>query len=267
LHFSVHGGGLEILQLIKKLNKRIILWPNLWLINRPNEEEAILIKKHFDISDLIVFKSISEKNNVLKYIECPEEKIIIVPTGVDSCYKDPADPNMFRTIYKVDEYILWLGILEERKNQLQGIKALKDIDLPVVFIGNYRDEKYYRKCVDAAPEHFKFLPVMPPKSEILRSAIQNCKIYLETPLDHPGKSALEAGIAGAKLVLSNDEWSKEHFQENARYVDPKSTESILNGITDTLEEKKSNNIVDCIEGKHLFPNNLKPIINIIEKEI
>jgi glycosyltransferase involved in cell wall biosynthesis len=171
---------------------------------------------------------------------------------------------MFKVIYGVDEYILWLGIIEQNKNQLFCIEALKDIDTPVVFLGNYRDRTYYEACRKAAPKHFKFLPSMPAKSEILRSALQNCKLYLEAPLEPPGHSSLEAGLAGVPLVLSDDAWSREQFRDSVVYVDPKSSESIFKGVEMALGKGNDSSIAGHIRRRHLYPQCLEPLIRVLQ---
>ena len=267
LHFSMHGGGLPLIKLIKRKGKKIILWPNLWWTEAPTKDELSQKYEFIEYVDAIVFKSVAEKSNFSRWIDIPEEKICIVPSGVDECYRVPADRDMFKTIYEVDDYILWIGIIEEIKNQLFCIEALRDIDIPVVFIGNYREKAYFNRCRELAPKHFKFLPHMPAKSEILRSAIQNCRVYLEAPLDHPGLSALEAGLAGVPLVFSNDSWSIEHFENKAVLIDPNNKESIKSGVSCAIEKYDYNKISDEICETHLYPSCLKPLVDVLSDKI
>jgi glycosyltransferase involved in cell wall biosynthesis len=265
LHFSMHSGGIDILRHIKNTNKRIVLWPNLWWVNDPTESEREIAKTHVSLADAVVFKSHAEMKNLNDRISIPKEKVHIIPAGIDRCFGYPADEDMFKIIYNVDEYILWLGIIEEQKNQLFCINALKNIKLPIVFVGNYRDRGYYNACKTAAPKHFKFLPSMPAKSEILRSAMQNCRLFLEVPLDHPGLSALEAGLAGSELVLSDDPWSKEHFGNRVTYVDPRSEKSIECGVNDALQKPHDPTISKIIHSKHLYPQALTQLLQILQR--
>ena len=264
LHFSMHGGGLDLLRSIERVGKRIILWPNLWWIEKPSTTQLNVAIEYVRLSDAIVFKSKAEIENVTKYLEIPNDKISIIPAGVDPCFRQPADLNMFKTIYKVDDYILWLGIIEKNKNQLFCIESLYDLEIPIVFVGNYREKDYYDACIKASPKHFVFLPSMPSKSEILRSALKTCKLYLEVPLEPPGISALEAGLAGVPMVLSDDAWSREHFQDNIIFVNPSSKKSIREGVRKALNVKKYHNILNDIKERHLYPRCLDPLISIIQ---
>ena len=215
------------------------------------------------MADVIVVKSQTEKEHILSQLEAPEDRFRLIPTGIDPCYAHPADEHMFKTIYGVDEYILWLGMIEEQKNQLFAIEALRDITIPLVFVGAYRDRAYYDACRAAAPEHFKFLPAMPPKSEILRSTLQNCRLYLEAPLSPPGSSALEAALTGNPLVLSDGPWTTEHFQQHAIYVDPKSKDSIRKGVLDGLKNGRNTAMSEMISRRHMLPQCLEPLVRIL----
>jgi glycosyltransferase involved in cell wall biosynthesis len=265
LHFSVHGGGLELLQTVKTVGKRIVLWPNLWIEN-PTRDTKQLIERHFALADAIVVKSKAEKEHILSQFAVPQGLFHVVPAGVDPCYGNPADPHMFKTIYKVNDYILWLGTIEERKNQLFAIEALKDLEIPLVFVGNYRHQEYYEACRKAAPAHFRLLPPMVPKSEILRSALQSCRLFLEVPMDPPGLSALEAGLAGRPLVLSDSSWCREHFGEHVTYVDPSSKASIREGVQSVLSRDNARSALsELIRGRHMAPHCLEPLIRILQR--
>lgn len=266
LHFSVHGGGLGLLRALRAAGKRIILWPNLWVEDPLQTAGREVVQEHLDAAERIVVKSRAERGHISSLFEVPPEKMCIVPAGVDPAFGVRADEHMFKTIYGVDDYILWLGILEERKNQLFAIEALAGLDQPVVFVGNHRDRNYYQACRKAAPGHFQFLPAMPPKSEILRSTLQNCRLFLEATLDPPGASALEAGLAGANLVLSQSEWAAEHFGEMATFVDPTSKKDIREGVEKAWNLPPHPGLPQAIGEKHLLPGCLEPLVQVLGGE-
>lgn len=267
LHFSVHMDGIRVVEEAKALNKQLILWPNLWWSAIPNNEQISQIKRFFTLSDKIIFKSYAELENVKQYIEIETNKIVIIPWGVDPIFNQKADRFLFKSLYGLDSYILWLGIIEIQKNQLKAIQALRDIKLPIIFIGHHRNEDYFNACLEAAPKHFKFLPYMPPSSPILRSALQNCNLYLEVPLEPPGLSALEAGLVGKQLVLSKGEWTTEEFGGMAISVDPTLPEEILLGVKEGLTKKNYNEskLVKRIMHTHMLPNCLKPLLKIFQE--
>jgi len=223
------------------------------------------IQPQLDLAQLIVVKSQAELQNLRSVFDVPPERCIVVPAGVDPSYGVPADPVIFKTIYGVEDYALWPGIIEKQKNQLTAIEATRDMDVPIVFVGNYRNRDYLEACKRAAPKHFKFLPFMPPKSEIYRSAMQNCRVFLEAPMDHPGLSALEAAVSGCNLVISDGPWSREHFGDQAIYVDPRSPESIRTGLEQGLRSgRRNSSLSQHIRDHFLLPGSLTPLVAALE---
>lgn len=263
LHFSLHGGGLSLLETVKAAGKRIVLWPNIWL-----RDDAIVdfeaIQKQVNLANCVVFRSQAEAQNLMGRIKIPQEKVAFVRTGVRAFFGEPADQDLFRSTYGVNDYILWLGLIEPVKNQLTAIQALREIEIPVLFVGGYRDKAYYEECIKAAPAHFRFLPHIPPKSELLRSALQNCLLYLETPLEPAGLSAIEAGLAGAKLVLSDNSWTREHFGESIEYVDSQNPSSIRTGVLTALDKQNGCSCKTSIQQKFVLPGAIADIVPLLK---
>ncbi len=263
LHFSLHEGGQALLKTVKKAGKRIVLWPNIWL--RDNIMMNLdSIQSQIDLADCVVFRSHSEAQNLAAKIHIPEEKIAFVRTGVQAFFGEPADQDLFRATYGVSDYILWLGLIEPVKNQLTAIKALRDSKIPILFVGGYRDKEYYDECIKASPAHFRFLPQIPPRSELLRSALQSCAVYLEAALEPAGLSAIEAGLAGASLVLSDDPWTREHFDDLAERVNPQDPLNIRNGVQKVLDNRKLAKCKEMVQQKFLLPDAIAGLVPLLK---
>ncbi len=266
LHFSVQADGLAMLQRAKSQQKRIFLWPNLWWNGPPNAEERQLVADFFKLSDKIIFKSQSEIENIRQYAPVNEEQILHIPAPVNPKFLNASNPGIFKRMYNLDKYVLWVGVLNRTKNQLTAIKALKSLDVPVVFIGYPNDKEYFDECRAAAPKHFLFIPQMPPASEILCSAVQSCALFLEVPLEPPGTSALEAALAGRPLVLSKGPWTSEHMGTRARTVDPHDEGAILEVVRDALRSPtQSDALSKEISRYHLTPRPLMPLVELIKR--
>ena len=262
-HYSIVHSGLELVREAKRAGKKLVLMPSIWWSSQPSEFDVSIADEFFALADKVVFKSKSEFDNVSQYVSIDDQKITFCPWGVDSCYSAAVDENLFKDAYNLKSYVLWTGIIEESKNQLTAIKALKDLDTPVVFIGEYRDRKYYEACVKVAPPHFLFLPSLQSKSEMLRSAVQNCSVFLEVSIEPAGLSALEAGLAGVPLVLSNNSWSKEHFGDSATLVDPLSVDEIANAVARVINTVASAGLREKIRAKHVLPQSLDSLVQAL----
>ena len=267
LHYSLVPSGMVFVQEAKEAGKKVVLMPALWWVREPSQSEKDSAAAFFSMADVIIFKSKSEYENIAQFVSVDPVKLAFCPWGVDPCFEEPADENLFKNTYKLDEYILCTGIIEESKNQLTAIQALKNSKIPVVFIGDYRDRAYYESCVKAAPSHFKFLPHMQSKSEMLRSAIQNCKVFLEISLEPAGFSAFEAALANVPMVLSAGAWTDEHFSGLVQQVDPWSISAIQQSVKLALTLVVPVNLHRNTHIKHLLPQSLEPLVRILQLRI
>lgn len=263
LHFSVVESGMNLFRALNASAKRIVLVPNLWWIGQPSDHDRANAEEFFRLADQIVFKSTAERDNVSRYAGFPDSKAVLCPWGVDRCYAEPADPDLFKSHHQLDRYVLWLGIIEERKNQLTAIHALRDSAVPLVLVGDYRDRHYYEACRRSAPPHFKFIPHIQPKSEMLRSALQNCDVYLEASLEPAGMSAMEAYLANRPIVVSEGDWTNEHFGDEVIAIDPKSEGAIARAVGDLLQNKSSQRRTGRINRRNLLPESLEPLGRVL----
>lgn len=264
LHFSIEESGLSILKAARRERKRIILWPNFWLGDGHLEGISELGRRFLELADAIVFKSRTEKNFFGSLIPFGDIPTLYVPVGVDPCFLTPPPGRLFRDSLGLEDYILWIGIIEPCKNQLRTINALRELSIPIVFIGNYRDAAYYEACQAAAPEHCIFLEPIAHKSDLMRAAIRECKLYIEPTLEPAGKSVIEAAVAGAPILTSDSEWAREHFGEHAIYVNPLDEESVLRGVRQGLEWKKQESSEAPLIQRHILPDVLKPLSDFLE---
>jgi len=266
LHFGVHPGSLDFLREIRKRDKPIILWPNLW-IDTVSEGTLQLIADHLQLAHSVAFKSKSELSHFIEKTSLTSEKLKVCKWVADMSYLKQAPSGLFNQLYDVEDYALWFGIIEPIKNQLSAIRVLRDKGMPAVFVGRYRDKEYYQECRDAAGEEILFLDGLPQKSEIVCSALQSALFYLELPFEPPGLSAFEAGLSGCRMLLSDSDWSREHFGSHAEYVDPSSDSSIEAGIESILERPRQDFVLQQQLIEYCFPNALEPLLDLLKKAV
>jgi len=261
LHFSIHKAGLDLLREIHAAGKPIVLWPNLWVTR--DMPDPNLVAEHIALASCVVFKSKAEKEHFCSLFPVAEEKVRLVPAGVDPDFEKPAPSGLFQSLYGLKEYAIWFGIIEPVKNQLMAIRALKKLDIPLVLVGKYRDRSYFDACKNEASENALFIESVPYKSEIARSALQESLFYIEISGEPPGLSALSAGLAGCRMVLSDSSWSREHFADDAVYVNPASLGSVCDGIQKTLASAHKPGIIRKRMAAHRLPDAIEPLLTIL----
>jgi glycosyltransferase involved in cell wall biosynthesis len=184
-----------------------------------------------------------------------EKKVIVVPNGVEERFVH-ATPGLFEREYGIKDFILSVGhIGPERKNVLRLIEALECIDHPAVIIGRIEDTPSGRACLERARRNPRLLIInaLPHDSMLLASAYAACDVFvLPSQFETPGIAALEAGLTGAKIVITPIGGTKDYFGNNAIYVEPTSTVSIAEGIRTALKNKKDTVLNTRIQKEFLW---------------
>lgn len=121
--------------------------------------------------------------------------------------------------------------IEGLKNQLNLIKALNDLQLPLSLIGNAAKNQanYFQLCKREAQANISFkgqLTKEEVQNVLSKSSVHAMVSYYETT----GLSTIEALKLGNQVVISDRGGQKEIFGEHAFYADPEDTASIKAAI-------------------------------------
>jgi len=162
-------------------------------------------------------------------------RCLAVPHGVDDRFAD-ADATPFLKKYEVKDFVLSVGRFEPRKNQLSLVRALKGTGLQMVFIGSPhspRFNSYFQQCVDEAGRSARFITDIDHDSPMLESAYAAARVFvLPSLLEYPGLVALEAGMAGCNVAVTEVGVARDYLGSHARYLDPYSLRSIRETVLD-----------------------------------
>lgn len=175
--------------------------------------------------------------------------------GIDhSCYVIPncsdrmfysANGHKFIEKFGLKDFILCVGRLSYRKNQLTLIDAVKKTDYKLVLIGRKSSEDYYQLCKNEANDNVIFIDEL--KHHDLISAYGAAKVHvLPSWFETPGLSSLEAGIAGCNIVTTDRGCTKEYFRDMVNYCNPENVESIYQSIVDAFRKPKEKTLSDYI---------------------
>ena len=192
------------------------------------------------VSDLLFPNSELEARQLMRYFNVPREKIFVVPNGVDPSFDD-ARPELFVEKFGLRDFVLCVGRIEPRKNQLNMIRALNGSGIPFVIIGDYVKQypAYYEQCRKEADKNVHFMGAVNHDSGLLSSAYAACNTFLLASwLETPGLAALEAALAGAKVVITEEGATCEYFLDHAYYVAPDRPEDIRRKTLQAFESGK-----------------------------
>lgn len=199
------------------------------------------------LADLLIVETPAEKRFIMKHYKIEKDKIIIIPNGMNNFNELPN--NQLKEIYNYigerKNYILQVGRFDKNKNQLNVIKAMRNEDIDLVFIGGPQGENddYYIKCKEAADgyKNIHFLGWIESDSPIIKSAYQNADLvivpsYYETF----GMVILEAISAGKKVAVSNTLPILEYDIIKSGIFNPDNIEDIKSKTLEVLKNKELN---------------------------
>lgn len=168
----------------------------------------------------------------------------IVHNPVDATQFDGVSIDLFRDTYGLSDYVLCVGRIEHRKNQLLLATALAQTELPLVLIGHTGDHEYEHLVVKFGGSELRLLGRMEPGSPMLRSAIAGARVFaLPSWAEGAPLAALEAAAAGVPLVVSDRSGELEYFGKHARYCDPGSPSSIRHAVLEAWDDVSNDHYV------------------------
>lgn len=189
----------------KRLGKPVVLSP----IYFPSQSNPLGYRKEMvKYASAILYLSEGEKDAVESDTGIDtSDKAYIVPNGINPVFGEPG-PHLVHPNCKEEDYVLCVGRLQPRKNQARLAQACRELDIPLMLIGDPYDKNEVDPVQGIASEweglwHF---PAM--DHEGLASAYRGAKV-LACPSTHeiwPNVVA-EGGLAGCNLVVSNKSMS------------------------------------------------------------
>ncbi|HEY64311.1 MAG TPA: glycosyltransferase [Caldilineae bacterium] len=160
----------------------------------------------------------------------------LVRNAVDFARFARAPRDLFASKYGVRDYVLCVGRLEIRKNQLMLVHALRETDLPVVLIGHPAEPDYVELIRRYSGPNVLFVGRLPHDDELLASAYAGARVFvLPSWSEGAPLTALEAAAAGVALALSDRSSESEYFGDLAVYCDPGSIDSIREAVLKAYE--------------------------------
>ncbi len=184
----------------------------------------------FDLADHLIGLSFTEIRQIGLTLGI-QKPFTIVPNCADPTIFHGGDPGSFVEKYGVEDFVISVGHLEVRKNQLMLLYALKDADLPIVLIGNpYRSMPwYYELCRAYASSKVMFIPQL--SQQELASAFAAARVHaLPSWAEGVSLANVEAAMAGCNVVASNRGGELEYFGNEGFYCSPASVSSIQNAV-------------------------------------
>ena len=219
------------------------------------------VKKILNKANKILPDSKIEADLLSKTFKINKNKFYPVPCGVDSRFYKTSKKE-FVDKYGLEDFVLYVGRIDPRKNVLKLIRIMNKLKFPLVIIGRNlpHEKEYYDMCKKLAKNNIHFLGWIDHESSLLESAYAAAKVVvLPTFLETPGLSTLEGGLAGANIVVTSRGSAREYYKDYAHYVNPFNEKDIKDGIARAYKEEKNINLREHIRKNFLWNNVVKKV--------
>ena len=263
--FSCIGGSQHFCQFIKKLNLPLVVSSSLWITEKTKYLYPLVeIKNQLSLADFIVTNSKLESKELSRILELDQNKFYEIYNAIEESFAKSTDPLIFRKHFDIhDKFILNVGNIEPRKNQLLLAEAVKNlVDYKLVLIGHIRDQIYFDEVLKISPNKIIYLQAINNDNILLRSAYSACDVFaLPSKFETPGLAALEAQAQDAPIVITSHGSTHEYFGEDVIYINPEDSSDILRGILESLDQSvKLSNI--SVKNKYIWSDSIKNLIDL-----
>lgn len=166
--------------------------------------------------------------------------------------KAPGKASAFRRLVDNRDFVLCVGRLEMRKNQLMLLKALENTDLPVIFAtsGFTYQPGYARACQVYRRNQGKvvFLQALSPQD--LSALFAAARVHaLPSWYELPGIVSQEAAKLGVNVVVTDNGTARDYLGDDAFYCSPDDPGSILDAVSEAFHSEPrpglAESVADC----------------------
>ncbi len=147
-----------------------------------------------------------ERAQLSKIFSLDPDNIVTIPNGLNKQFGSVA-PSLFEQRYGIKDFVLNVASVEERKNQLTLIRAMKGGPYPLVIIGKVPpgQESYMERCRQEADGNVIFAGGFAHNDPILASAYRAAKLFvLPSTSEVMPLTLYEAAVAGCRILVSQN---------------------------------------------------------------
>jgi glycosyltransferase involved in cell wall biosynthesis len=171
------------------------------------------------------------------FAESKNIKYAVVPNGVDLDIFDANRPILSNPLLeKYQGCVLSVARIERLKNQLNLVRAMKDLPWDLLIIGNHapNHKSYFDQIRKEAGPNVHFIEQI--DHALLPQYYKLAKVHaLVSWIETTGLSSLEAGAMGCRLVITRKGDTYDYFGDHAFYCEPDDVRSIKNAIIRAYE--------------------------------
>ena len=202
-------------------------------------------------SDLVVCRSEHERERVIRGLGVEHDKAVVVRNGIDIPATDATTVAAVKAKYQLPEkFALHVSAYTQaRKNVLRLVEATTALRVPLVLAGHTEDGHIQRLLAEKARSESN-LRLLGYVDRGTRDALYHlCHVFC-LPSEHEGTglAALEAGGAGAHVVITRNGGTRDYFGDCAEFVSPTDASNIQAAIAKLWDKPRNGELAKHIRG-------------------
>ncbi|MCX8008889.1 MAG: glycosyltransferase family 4 protein [Patescibacteria group bacterium] len=193
----------------------------------------------------IITDSQASKQDIMKIVKMPEEKIFVIQLAPDPFFSPHPDTSVIKKYKLPNDFLLYVGDVNWNKNVPNMIRSIKYIDMPLVLVGKSFFDKSLRESIEidtiikSEQLQKKIIKLGFVDIHDLRALYSLARITLCISFAEGfGFSLVESMACGTPCVVSNCSSLVEIAGPSIR-VNPWSIDDIVEGIRRALSMDKS----------------------------
>lgn len=203
-----------------------------YLMNHSYLEMQRFILEHVDVFLPNAQEEMRQIEKVLGF-HADEKSIFVVPNAIDTAAAKKALEKKNEEFEKYKNWLICVGRIDTRKNQLNLIKAIKDSDYKLLLVGKKSPGQtvYFNRVMEAIKGNPNIEYIESVENSMLYQLYKVCKVsVLPSWFETPGLVSLEAAAMGCNIVVSDKGTTKDYFRDYAFYCDVMNPASIRESI-------------------------------------
>ncbi|WP_346858862.1 glycosyltransferase family 1 protein [uncultured Draconibacterium sp.] len=186
------------------------------------------------------------KQDIITFTDTEPGKIEVIHQSISPVFFKAAETQKVKEKYKLpDQFILSVGTVEERKNQLSIIKAMlaRNIKMPVILIGNptsYCNDIHKFVAEKDIQDQVIFLKNIPEKDLAAIYQLASLSIYISV-FEGFGLPVIESMACGCPVITSNVSCLPETAGDAAVLCSPGNIEELGENIQKIIDDENFKN--------------------------